>query len=111
MKDKDFIYKDPYLWVDSKAINKPNEKAKILAEKVCWTIIKRQDSTVPENQPKTSLMSFLPYFMVGPPLYKDLINTNSSCQAINSVLTNAQYGFPEIQLPTCDVRDVAKAHV
>ncbi|TNV77344.1 hypothetical protein FGO68_gene2646 [Halteria grandinella] len=111
VKDEGFIYKDPYFWVDPKAINKPNEKAKILAEKVCWTAIKRQDSTVPDGHPKTTFISLLPYFMVGPPQYIDLINTNSSCIAINSILTNAQYGFPEIQLPISDVRDVAQAHI
>lgn len=36
-----FVYSDPYNWVDAKAINKPNEKAKILAEKVCWNAIKK----------------------------------------------------------------------
>ena len=43
VKDKDFIYNDPYTWVDFKAINKPNERAKILAEKVCWNAVKKQD--------------------------------------------------------------------
>ena len=66
---------------------------------------------MPESAFKTSLVSFLPYFMVGPPLYQDLIQTNSSCAAINSILTNSQYGLPEVQLPVSDVRDVAYAHL
>jgi nucleoside-diphosphate-sugar epimerase len=41
VKDPNFVYTDPYNWVDAKAINKPNEKAKILAEKVCWNAIKK----------------------------------------------------------------------
>jgi hypothetical protein len=49
VKDEGFVYRDPYFWVDAKSINKPNEKAKILAEKVCWIQIKRQDSTVPDG--------------------------------------------------------------
>ena len=36
VKDEGFVYNDAYTWVDAKSINKPNEKAKILAEKVCW---------------------------------------------------------------------------
>ena len=79
VKDKDFVYSDSYFWIDAKLINKPNEKAKILAEKVAWTSIKRQDSTVAEGQHKTTFQSLLPYFMVGPPLYADLVNSNSSC--------------------------------
>ena len=39
--DPNFVYQDPYNWVEAKAINKPNEKAKILAEKVCWNAIKK----------------------------------------------------------------------
>ena len=105
MKDEGFIYRDAYDWVDAKTINRPNEKGKILAEKVAWTAIKRQE------EPVTTLTTLLPYFMVGPPLYQDLLTTNSSCQAIGAVLNNLQYGFPEIQLPTSDVRDVAAAHI
>lgn len=41
VKEEGFVYNDAYTWVDSKAINKPNEKAKILAEKVCWNAIKK----------------------------------------------------------------------
>ena len=39
--DDGFVYQDPYNWVDAKTITKPNEKAKILAEKVCWNAIKK----------------------------------------------------------------------
>jgi len=103
VKDPGFVYRDAYDWVDAKAINRPNEKAKILSEKVAWTAIRKQE--------ETTLTTLLPYFMVGPPLYKDLLRTNSSCQAIGAVLNNLQYGFPEIQLPIVDVRDVAAGHI
>ncbi len=51
VKEPGFVYKDPYYWVDLKSINKPNEKAKILSEKVCWNAIKKQDVSLghPEN--------------------------------------------------------------
>ena len=55
------------------------------------------------------MSSVLPYFMCGPPLYKEA--HNSSCTAIAAILNNSQYGFPEVQLPTTDVRDVAAAHI
>lgn len=87
VKEEGFVYKDQWAWVSAKAINKPNEKAKLLAEKVCWSEIKKQDA-LPESMAKTTLVTLLPYFMVGPPLYQDLIRTNSSCMAINSILTN-----------------------
>ena len=47
--------------------------------------------------------------MTGPPLYRE--SYNSSCQAVQSIITNSQYGFPEVQLPCVDVRDVALAHI
>jgi hypothetical protein len=68
-----FIYQDSYNWVEAKAINKPNEKAKILAEKVCWNAIKKQDHTNKNEATQTSFISLLPYFMTGPPLYEHLI--------------------------------------
>lgn len=41
VKEPGFVYNDPYTWVEPKSISKPNEKAKILAEKVCWNAIKK----------------------------------------------------------------------
>ena len=89
VQEKGFIYRDSYSWVDVKTINKPNEKAKYLAEKVCWNAIKKQDHNPSQTSTsKTTLITLLPYFMLGPPLYHNLIETNSSCSAMNSILTN-----------------------
>ena len=77
VKDAGFIYSDSYHWQELKAINKPNEKAKILAEKVCWNALRKIDAE--KNPLSTSLISLLPYFMVGPPLTKAIAETNSSC--------------------------------
>jgi len=41
VKDKGFIYNDPNVWIDPKTMQKPNERAKILSEKVCWNSIRR----------------------------------------------------------------------
>jgi hypothetical protein len=44
--DKGFIYNNPYEWVDPKFIMKPNEKAKLFAEKACWNLIRKYDSDI-----------------------------------------------------------------
>eukprot|EP00347_Sterkiella_histriomuscorum_P000562 403375370 len=108
VQDKGFIYSDAMVWVDPKTMHKPNERAKLLSEKVCWNSIKKQE---PNQSSKTNLISLLPYFMIGQPLYKSIISQNSSCLAINSILNHSQYGFPQVQLPLVDVKDVAQAHV
>ena len=57
------------------------------------------------------MSAILPYFMVGPPLYEDLISTNSSCKQIQTILKNELPIYPNVSLPTVDVRDVASAHI
>jgi len=57
---------------------------------------------------QTQMTTFLPYFISGPPLYKE--SFNSSCEAISSILNSTQFGFPQVQLPIIDVRDLAKLH-
>ena len=53
--------------------------------------------------------TLLPYFITGPPLYKEAFN--SSCQAISDIIHSSQYGFPEVCLPIIDVRDLALMHI
>ena len=57
------------------------------------------------------MSAILPYFMVGPPLYQDLISSNSSCKQIQTILRNELPIYPNVSLPTVDVRDVASAHI
>lgn len=102
--EENFVYSDPMVWVDPKTISKPNERAKLLSEKHAWNAIKKQN---PQDTIKTNLVTLLPYFIIGKPLYPSIIETNSSCQAINAILDKSQYGFPEVMLPMVDVQDIA----
>ena len=59
-------YKDPLQWANPKLVSRPNERAKIVAEKIIW-------NEVLHNQlggSRTKINSLLPYFISGPPLYK-----------------------------------------
>jgi nucleoside-diphosphate-sugar epimerase len=97
-------YSDPYQWIDAKTIPRPNEKAKLVAEKTCWNVILNQTG---DN--KTTLSALLPYFIIGEPMYREAFN--SSCLTIAQILNNEQTGFPEVHLPTIDVQDLARAHI
>jgi len=57
----------------------------------------------------TRLTTILPYFISGPLLYREAYNSSSG--AIQAIISNTQYGFPEVQLPIVDVRDLAAAHI
>ena len=101
---EDGVYNDAGKWTKCKFDHRPNEQAKFLAEKSAWNelIVYLTDSP-------TKMVSILPYFIIGPPLYQEAFN--SSCKAIKSILTSEQYGFPEINMPCIDVRDLANLHV
>jgi hypothetical protein len=53
------------------------------------------------------MTAILPYFISGPPLYREAFNT--SCDAINALLQSNPY--LEIMLPIVDVRDAASSHI
>ena len=102
----DGVYRDSNDW--AKDVNRPNERAKFLAERACWDEILRAQADSKDNS-ATRLTTILPYFISGPLLYREAYN--SSCGAVSVIITNTQYGFPEVQLPVVDVRDVAQAHI
>jgi hypothetical protein len=78
------VYEDPLIWADHEEIQKPNEKANIVAERIMWNAVtKRQNEGSQMN-----FCSILPYFMVGPPLMEDHVGKNSSCMAISSIMNN-----------------------
>ena len=104
---EDGTYYNSNEWANPKEVNRPNEKAKILAEKTCWDEVIRNQAE--QGDSATRLTTILPYFITGPPIYREAYN--SSCQAIDAIINNKQWGFPEVQLPIVDVRDVAKAHL
>jgi len=106
---KDHVYSDVTAFVDESIVNKPNDRAKLLAEKYCWGKVTKYQNANPNHT--LTMSAILPYFMVGPPLYHDLILTNSSCKQIQSILKNELPIYPNVSLPTVDVRDVASAHI
>jgi hypothetical protein len=66
------------MWADfdqNKNIQKPNEKAKLVAERVLWENVSKYQN---KKNGEMKLCTILPYFIVGPPLYKDVIQTNPS---------------------------------
>eukprot|EP00351_Strombidinopsis_sp_SopsisLIS2011_P003226 CAMPEP_0116883376 /NCGR_PEP_ID=MMETSP0463-20121206/15879_1 /TAXON_ID=181622 /ORGANISM="Strombidinopsis sp, Strain SopsisLIS2011" /LENGTH=57 /DNA_ID=CAMNT_0004538041 /DNA_START=312 /DNA_END=485 /DNA_ORIENTATION=+ len=38
-------YNNPMIWADSKMIMRPNEKGKLLAERACWNIMLKDDTS------------------------------------------------------------------
>mmetsp|Transcript_34738 Transcript_34738/g.53357 ORF Transcript_34738/g.53357 Transcript_34738/m.53357 type:complete len:83 (+) Transcript_34738:335-583(+) len=41
--EKGFVYNDPLAWADIKDVERPNEKAKMLAERYCWNKLNEFD--------------------------------------------------------------------
>jgi nucleoside-diphosphate-sugar epimerase len=100
----DGVYHDANKWAQSKFDGRPNELAKFQAEKAAWNEVVGFKTESP-----TQMSTLLPYFVTGPPLYKEAFN--SSCRAISDIINSTQYGFPQVQLPIIDVRDLARLHV
>jgi len=107
---KGYLYDDTSHFANPKqmvdCVSMSNESAKLMAEKAIWGVFNRN-----WNENQTVLISLLPHFMIGPPLFKALVGSNPSCQAIDTVLNSRQNTFPHVHLPTVDVRDVALAHL
>ena len=76
------IYDNSNEWVEDKDEARPNEKAKLGAERACWDEILKHQAEIGSSA--TRLTTILPYFISGPPLYKEAFN--SSCRAISSII-------------------------
>ena len=70
--NQDGIYSDATKWATNKFEGRPNELGKFSAEKACWNEVIGYKTTSP-----TQMNSLLPYFICGPPIYKE--SFNSSC--------------------------------
>ena len=81
--EENFVYKNPLEWADHLEITKPNERAKIVAERTAWNIISNPKSYSNEEISEINLSTILPYFMTGPPLLAEQTFKNSSCSAIS----------------------------
>ena len=72
---EDGTYYNSNEWANPKEVTRPNEKAKILAEKICWDEVIRNQTE--QGDIATRLTTILPYFITGPPIYREAYN--SSC--------------------------------
>lgn len=99
IKDK---FDDSKTWTPIEP-TRANERAKFIGERESWNeVLQAQNEGC-----FTKMTTLLPYFICGPPLYREAFNT--SCDAINSVIDGNP--FPEVMLPMVDVRDAASAHI
>lgn len=91
-------------WVDPDKVE-PYSKSKILAEKAAWKFI---DELPQGDKPKLELAVINPSYVLGP-LITDTLS--ASVLAIKRLLDKSAPGVPKFNMPVCDVRDVALAHV
>ncbi|CAB3991029.1 uncharacterized oxidoreductase [Paramuricea clavata] len=81
----------------------PYEKSKLLAEQSAWEFVKN----LPDEQ-KFELVVMNPGYLIGP------IFHGSSCTSMEihrRMLQKEMPMLPKLQLPICDVRDAATAHI
>lgn len=79
-------------------------KSKILAEKAAWNFFTEKQ----KEQKKFELVVINPVLILGPILHDTM---GTSMNRFLSVLGNKVEKIPNMYFPTCDVRDVAKAHI
>jgi len=104
-----------YNWEDRKysEIDWPNVedmkmaygKSKVLAEKAAWNFVEEQKAN---NKDCFELAVVHPTLVLGPLLAP---STGASATRFLNVLNNQIDKIPNVYYPTCDVRDVAKAHL
>jgi len=78
-------------------------KSKILAEKAAWKFVE----DLPAEE-KFELVCVLPSFVMGPPL---LPCAGTSVGLVQGLMTGGMKEIPTNHVPSCDVRQVANAHV
>lgn len=92
-------------WVDPDKVE-AYSRSKILAEKAAVKFI--EDLPQEEGKRKLELVAINPSYVLGP-LVSDTIS--SSVLGIKRMLDKSTPGVPKFNMPICDVRDVALAHV
>lgn len=80
-------------------------KSKILAEKAAWDFVAEKKR---KNENVFELVVINPTLIFGPVLNSSL---GTSAKMVANVLEGKTEKVPEIYVPLCDVRDVARAHV
>lgn len=86
-------------------ISQPYTKSKILAEKAAWKFVKERQE---KNEPCFELAVINPGIVLGPVL-TDVVA--ASMEPIKLLLERQTMMLPDIVFPSCDVRDVARAHL
>ncbi|XP_046852900.1 phenylacetaldehyde reductase-like [Xenia sp. Carnegie-2017] len=82
----------------------PYEKSKLLAEQAAWDIVKH----LPDKE-QFELVTINPGLVIGPVFPGAGFST--SMEIPKHLLQKEMLMLPKIQLPLCDVRDVATAHI
>ncbi len=91
-------------WSEPEACGDDNySKSKVLAEKAAWKFVE----DLPAEE-KFELTTVLPAFVMGPPLTPA---SGTSVGFVQGILTGGMAEISGQHVPSCDVREVAKAHV
>ena len=92
-------------WADIDKMRMPYGKSKVLAERAAWSFVEERKRA---NEACFELAVIQPVFVLGPLLTSV---TGTSATRFLSVFRGTASVVPNLHFPTCDVRDVALAHV
>ena len=91
-------------WSEPEACGDDNySRSKVLAEKAAWKFME----DLPADE-KFELTTVLPAFVMGPPI---MHATGTSVGFVQGILSGGMAEISSQHVPSCDVREVAKAHV
>jgi nucleoside-diphosphate-sugar epimerase len=80
-------------------------RSKILAEKTAWEFVSERQAN---NDPCFELVVLNPGLITGPVLHDTFC---ASMEVPRRIMSGSLWMCPDLPLPTCDVRDVALAHI
>lgn len=92
-------------WSDPNKMPTAYGKSKVFSEKAAWEFYEERKKN---NQPCFELVYIHPTLVLGPSLSS---NVGTSVNRFLSVFANKVEKVPNLAFPTCDVRDVALAHI
>lgn len=92
-------------WVDISEAKTPYQKSKILAERAAWNFV---DERKQKNEKCFEMAVIVPTFVLGPVLSAA---SGSSVTKFSRIFDQNMRKIDEMYAATCDVRDVALAHV
>lgn len=92
-------------WADFDKLKTGYIRSKLLAEEAAWKFVKNKKDA---NQACFDLAAVHPVLVLGPLLHSSL---GTSATRFLNIFANKLDKIPDLYYPTCDVRDVALAHV